>query len=345
VTALATLRARRLSAQCVSCPKDTIERAASVMLGVQAQDLRQARFALALRTVGASRDDVDVAFAKKQIVRTWAMRGTIHVVAARDLRWTTRLLGPRNMARAARHLRDLAIDADAVSCARKIVESALPGKTMTRSELFERFERAQQPVRGQRGTLLLFALTQAGVLCQAGEAFALTDDWIPKGDGPSGDEALAELARRYEIGHGPATAEDLAFWAGIGKREATRAQALAKPRGPGPKPEAPLPAATLLPGFDEYLLGYADRSAILAPEHAPRVVPGGNGIYLPMVVVRGVVVGTWQPEEAAGGTTLVVHPFVRPSREWRSALDHAAERYRTYSGALASVRVAPWVPP
>ena len=100
---------------------------------------------------------------------------------------------------------------------------------------------------------------------------------------------MNEAARRYREGHGPATVDDFAFWLGCGKREAARALAAT---GELETKVAPMPSALLLPGYDEYLLGYRERSACLAPEHFERVVPGGNGVFLPVVAVEGAAVAT-----------------------------------------------------
>jgi hypothetical protein len=76
----------------------------------------------------------------------------------------------------------------------------------------------------------------------------------------------------------------------------------------------------LLPGFDEYLLGYKDRGAVLAAEHAPRIAPGGNGVFRPMIVSGGRIVGTWQ-RTAAGVST---DPFTALKRTDTKAIEAAA---------------------
>lgn len=314
--------AERLAAQCLARPAQTVVGAVRTLLALQGQDFIQARWALAVRTAGGTHASVDAAFASGAIVRGWCLRGTLHVVAAEDLPWLVRLLGPRNLARAAGRLRGLEISERDVGQARRVVERCLAGKALARDELFARLEAAGQAVDAQRGVHLLFALCQAGVVCQAGEAFVLVDEWIRKPRTLSGDEALGALATRYAEGHGPVGVEDLAFWTGLGKREAKRALELASPVAPE---TAEIPRALLLPGYDEYLLGYADRTPCIEPRHFERVVPGGNGVFLPMVVLDGKVRATWRRIRRGGRTWVTVRPFAPIERRWEAALEQAVE--------------------
>jgi hypothetical protein len=327
-----TLRAQRLAAHGLSRPATTVAAAARRALGLQAQDLRQAAWALGVRTAGATRASVDAAFAAREVVRTWSLRGTLHVTPAEDLPWLVRLLAPKNLARARGRLRQLAIADEDVAAARAVVERSLAGVSLSRDELFARLEAAGQAVRDQRGVHLLFCLSQAGVIAQAGEPFVLVEDVVRRPRALTGDEALGELARRYLEGHGPATADDLAFWAGLGKREATRAMTIA---GPVERVTAPVPRALLLPGYDDYLLGYADRSACIDDGHFERVVPGRNGVFLPMVAIDGRIRATWSRRSSGGRVTIVVRPF-EPVRGLRAALDGAALAHGAFLGERAA---------
>src|SRR4029453_9616924 len=129
--------------------------------------------------------------------------------------------------------------------------------------------------------------------------------WVPRPRRISGEEALGELALRYFTGHGPATVRDLARWAGMPLRDARAGLAVARGRlgavdGDGVEPlmdpatpdrlaacRRETEGLFLLPGFDEFVLGYGDRRAVLDPAFLDRVVPGGNGLFRPTVVHRG----------------------------------------------------------
>ena len=94
---------------------------------------------------------------------------------------------------------------------------------------------------------------------------------------------------------------------------------------------------TPLPGFDEFLLGYQDRGAALAPEHAQRIVPGGNGMFLSTIVVKGQVVGTWRRRKTAAGITVTPLPFATLPPKARAGFVTAAQAYGTFVGATVTV--------
>jgi hypothetical protein len=179
------------------------------------------------------------------------------------------------------------------------------------------------------------------------QTFVLLDEWVPNPTALSGDDALVELAFRYATGHGPATAQDFAWWAGL-----TLADARKGLDGAGSRlgreevggvtvwtraefQEARAEAAAggyLLPGFDELLLGYRDRDALLPREHANRVVPGGNGVFFPMIVLDGRIAGTWKRIQRKGDVDVVLNPFVERD-DLAEILAPAIERYRRFLGA------------
>lgn len=324
-----------MAAQMITRRARSVAEVAQRLLGIQAQDLAQAQWALALRAEGATLKSVEQAFDTKQIVRTWPMRGTLHVVAADDASWLTALFAKRNLARAASRHRALGIGPDDLRVARETAEKVLAGQPLRREALFAHFERAGQRCEKQRGAHLLWHLAQDGVVCLAGEQFVLVDEWISRPRRLDGDEALGELAARYLRGHGPATPEDLAFWSGLPKGQAKRALDIA---GCAPSAdEAGLPEGLLLPGFDEYLLGYADRSHCLEARYAVQVVPGGNGVFLAMIVLRGRVLGTWRRRVERERVTVTFEPFEQLAAAQREALEAAAQAYGVFHDKPVSI--------
>jgi hypothetical protein len=177
------------------------------------------------------------------------------------------------------------------------------------------------------------------------QTFVLLDEWVPHARELSQEEGLAELARRYFPSHGPATLQDFAGWAGITLThartglEAAKA-ALRMEKGNGQaywmSPDAPgkhagkFSSVHLLPGFDEYLLGYKDRSAVLAAEHAAKIVPGNNGVFFPMIVVGGQVMGTWKRTLGKNALDIVLNPFTSLG----DAEEQITEAAKTYSDFL-----------
>lgn len=325
---------------------------------MQAQDYAAALWAVGQRTRGASERRVEQALAERAILRTWPLRGTLHFVAADDVRWLLALLGPRVIARSARRFAQLGLDEGTIARARAAFERALVGgQRLTRPELRQVLEDAGVASSGQRGYQLLWRFAVEGLICLAArrgkqQTFALLDEWVPPGRSLSGDAALAELAARYFRAHGPATAHDLAWWAGLTVGEARRAVRLAGdaliPTDAGgatfwsvpgsPAPRVRPAGARLLPAFDEYLVGYRDRDAVLDPTHARRVNAGG-GLLGATVVLDGRVAGTWKRTVARDRVSVRARLFRNAGATAVRALEAAAEAYGRFLGVAAECSI------
>ncbi|HEX5691792.1 MAG TPA: winged helix DNA-binding domain-containing protein [Roseiflexaceae bacterium] len=346
-----TIARRRLLSQQIA--RTTCKTPAEVVawLGaVQAQDYLGALWAVGLRTPGASEQAVEQALAAKQIVRTWPMRGTIHFVAPSDARWMLELLAPRVIRGTQSRLRQLEIDAQILSRSADLLVKALQGgQQLTRTALYERLAEADIAASGSRGLHILGQLSMQGLLCFGARAgkqptFTLLDEWAPEAKSLPRDEALARLTLRYFRSHGPATMKDFMWWSGLTTAEVK--VGLGQVRGElgceqieGQEyyfdPELP-PAseatkeAFLLPPFDEYLVSYRDRSAALDPQHNTAVVPGGNGIFNPIVVIDGQVLGTWKRTFKKKSVQMSFSPFASFDAAQQRAIAEAAERYGAF---------------
>ncbi|RBY79838.1 winged helix DNA-binding domain-containing protein [Geodermatophilus sp. TF02-6] len=315
---------------------------------VQAQDLPGALTSVALRTAGRSRADVAAALDAGAVVRSWPMRGTLHLVAAEDLCWLLELLGPRVLAGAAKRRAVLGLTEAEAERARELVVAAMTGgRRLGRAELLAAIADGGVATTGQRGYHLLWYLAQTGTLVlgpmRADEQlWALLDEWVPPSRRLDREEALVELALRYWTGHGPATAADLARWAGLTMGDVRVGLAGARPRLAAVEvdgreylmaPDLPDRLAGcraqatglfLLPGFDEFVLGYADRTCALPAEHAGRVVPGGNGVFRGTVVRGGQVVGTWRWTGTGARRRVDAEPFTAFPDEVAAAIPQLA---------------------
>jgi hypothetical protein len=330
------------------------------MGAVQAQDFESALWALGLRS-GNTAAEVRKAIALGLIIRTWPNRGTLHFVAREDARWMMELMAPRSVARSQRRHQQLGLDSSTIRKAEKVAIQELSGnRQLTREDLFQRFERKGVSTTGQRGYHLAWLLGQRGVLCFGAptgkhQTFALLEDWVPPTPSLPREEALVRLASRYFASHGPATLGDFAWWAGLtiaearqGAEEASSIESESAIRCETIDERTYWSAATgelelrrpdaaihLLPPFDEYLLGYKERAAMLTPEHAKRVAPGANGIFLPIFVAKGHVEGTWKREIAGDSVTVRFLPFQEGRRfsaaEARS-LRTTANRFALFLG-------------
>lgn len=326
------------------------------MGAVQAQDYLGALWAVGLRMRHPAEAAVEQALAARRIVRSWPLRGTLHFVAAADLRWLLALLAPRTIASRAGRYRQLEIDAAALRLSRDTLVRALrDGQSLSRDALYQVLEAAGVSTAGQRGIHLLGHLALEGLICFGArdgkqQTFTLLDDWLPPGRRMTRDESLAELARRYFTSHGMAAIHDFAWWAGLPLGDARAALALAESslarelingrelwyvpdslRGAG----AP-PPVELLPAFDEYLVGYADRAAVLDPADVRRINAGG-GMLSPAIIVKGQVAGIWKRtlRKDRVRVSLAWFPGRRPvsGADLRDALD----RYGAFLGLPAEL--------
>lgn len=320
----------RLAAQRLVGPVEVPVQAVGWLTALQAQDLPGALVSVALRTRARSVPDVVAALDAGLVVRSWPLRGTLHLVAAQDLAWLLDLCAPRVVRGSAGRHRQLGLDAAQLDRAAAVAVEALSGgRLLARAGLFAAWAAAGVSPEGQRGVHLLRHLSLCGVtvlgpMVGAQQQVALLDEWVPSPRRLERDEALGELAVRYFRSHGPAPLADLVRWAQLTVTDARAALALARPHleavdvdgtehlldpaTPGllAAARAAADGVLLLPGFDELVLGHGDRSAVVAPEHADRVVPGGNGMFLRTVVVAGRAVGTWAPDRRGG---LAATPF------------------------------------
>jgi hypothetical protein len=358
------LTALRLASQRVSLEERA--RAGQVvrsMLAMQAQDLPGARWSIGLRGHGLTDRDVGAAFDAGDIVRSWPMRGTLHVVAAEDIGWMLELMAPRVIDSTASRRAELGITPGDLGRARDVaIESLRGGHALDRGALLAAIAEGGVKVDGQRAYHLLGYLAQTGTLVLGPingkqQAFVLLEEWVLEPRRLERDGALGELAGRYFRSHGPATERDLARWSGLPLRDVRRGMALCADRlarldvggstyhlapevleaaSAAPR-ESAVPDVRLLPGFDEYLLGYGDRSAALAPEHAQAVVPGSNGMFQPTIVIDGEVVGTWRRTTRTRGAVIDLSAFDPLSDAAREGLARAVQAYAVFLGTPARI--------
>jgi len=318
------------------------------LVATQAQDFGQALWALGLRTPGSVRSDVLAAMDNGSVVRSAPMRGTLHFVAAEDLRWLLGVTHARTVAAGATRFRDQGLDLATFERSRDVARDVLAGNPMSRDEFLKALEAAGVSTAGQRGYHLIFWLSQHLVVCWGPsrgtqQALVLVDEWIPPGPELSREAAVEEFALRYFVSHGPATLKDFVWWSKLTVVEARRALAAVEDRlvrtelggetywageTAGSASSRTLNAVQVLPGFDEYLLGYQDRSLTLPPEFATRVAPGANGIFLPLIVSRGQVVGTWKRPAGSARPEAVPEPFASLTEPELAGFHRAI---RTYS--------------
>jgi hypothetical protein len=325
---------------------------------MQAQDAASGMWSLGVRLPGFTTDDVQDALERRQAIRTWPMRGTVHFVPPRDAHWMLEVMGVRALAGAAARRATLGLSEEIANRAVDVLGSALAGGgRFTRAQCLATLTEAGIGGEGQSLYHLLWYASQQGVLCIAPhigkeQTFVLLDEWVPEPHRLERDEALGTIALRYFRSHGPTTRQDFAGWTGLTATDAKRGiavagQALTTVRIDGV--EMVLDPALLdvyradpaarevddmlaLPGFDEYLLGFKDRSLMVDPEHKLAIIPGGNGVFQSTIVRAGRVIGTWKRTVAKTRTTIRVQPLVPLPAKDRARVEEAFEPYGQFVG-------------
>lgn len=320
------------------------------MGAMQAQDYTGAKWSVGLRLRKATDAHVEKAIAEKTIVRTWPMRGTLHFVAAADVRWMLTLLGPRTIASCARRYKELELDTDTLVRSNDLLLKAVEGSPQrSRTELLDMLEANGISTKGQRAAYMLQRASLDRLIVQGATKgnvplYMALEESLPKAKHFEGDAALVELATRYFLSHGPATVQDFVRWAGITLTQARTGLEGVKSQLVEEKVDGQsywLPAGDktpkkheeslyLLPGFDEYMLGYGDRSAALDPLHADKIVPGGNGVFRSTIVSNGQVVGLWKRTVKKGKSVISAEPFESLSESETKAFAEAARCYGEY---------------
>lgn len=317
----------------------------SHLVGVQAQDPAAAALAIRARCAGLVASQVEQARVEtRSIVRTWAMRGTLHHVPSQDLGWLLGLLGPIFI-RAGRGRRaQLGLDDDtgeqAAAALRQVLAQYGP---LTRDEIVQRLGERGMKLAGQARPHLLQLAALQGLICHGPlrgrqPTYVLVTDWIDPGPALPREDALGRLAQRYLAAFAPASPEDLAAWSGLSLLDAragwrqiadqlvevhlggSAVWALKAQESQLSLAAGPCPVVRLVPGFDNYLLGYRSRDLILTSEHARRVYTGG-GILHPVLLVDGRGAGTWKLDRRGNTISVLVEPFQNLGVEMQPGLD------------------------
>jgi hypothetical protein len=321
------LRSQLLQAKGAGQPSDVARR----LCGIQAQIPSAAALGIRARTSGVVAADVAAALERRSLLRTWTLRGTLHVVAGEDVRWLLSLVGPVQVTAAKARFRQLGLDeetsARGIELIRRLIFERGP---LLRSKLIPSLaETLKLPAVSRAPFHLVWRAALEGTVCLGpgghddDPTIVLLDDWLPPERPPSRDAALGELARRFLAGYGPAQPRDLATWAGLPVAVAHEGWHLLEGRlvelqsaGAPLWMLRPVEISTdvthqgnirFLPHFDAYLLGYRNRDFALDPAFASRIQTGGGFLH-PVVIADGRVIARWNLSRR-GRPILRLEPF------------------------------------
>jgi hypothetical protein len=337
---------------------------------MQAQDFPAAKWAVGLRAPGCHNANIEEAFNSGAILRTHVLRPTWHFVAAADIKWLVELSAPRVHAANAYYYKQSGLDAKvfARSCAmiHRVLEG---GQFKTRAELAVALKRAKVPAEGLKLAYIMMSAELDGVICSGPRrgrqfTYALLEERAPQARSLDRPDAIAELAKRYFTSHGPATTRDFVWWSGLNVKDAelgieALTPALSKETiagrdywtaGPAParrvrasSTRAPAPAkgcsALLLPNYDEYLIAYKDRGAVIDSARAANIVARSNGAFSHHLVIDGRLAGGWTRTVKGTSVLIEVAPYKKLTPVQSRAVMSAADGYGEFLGVPASLSI------
>ena len=294
--------------------------------------------------------EIDAAFNQGAILRTHIMRPTWHFVTPGDIRWIQALTAPHVHKKNGPRYRQLDLDNETFSRSHKILCRILEGKNyLTRAEIGSALEAQGIMAQGQRLAYIVMQAELEGLICSGprrGKQFtyALMDERAPQVIQPDNDQALARLARIYFAGHGPAQVKDFAWWSGLTMKEAQAGLEMIKAElveyaldglscWSGelaefePSASAVQPRAYLISVYDEYFIGYSDRSALLTEEDAQQMGAVGNAQLASLIIINGRVAGTWKRMLKKNDVQIQLFPFRALNKNEQRLVEQEAERF------------------
>ncbi len=314
---------------------------------VQSQEFQGALWALALRLPETVESAVETAFTSGDILRTHVMRPTWHFVTPEDIRWMQALTASRVHALSAYYYRQVELDeALLIRCGEVIGKALEGGKQLTRAELAASLAEAGIPAEGTRLAYIVMYAELEAIICSGARrgkqfTYMLLDERAPDTKTMEQDAALAELTRRYFTSHGLATAQDFGWWSGLTQADVKAGLEMVQPdivseiidgkmywysSSMPPVPESVL-TAHLLPTYDEYVIGYTDRSGLIDASESEQQNLGRNLVFDSLMVIGGKVVGSWRRTFRKGAVVIELAPFRPLTAAEDQAVADAARRY------------------
>jgi hypothetical protein len=312
------------------------------MGAIQAQDFNMAKWAIGVRISDCTEKMVVDAFNKGEILRTHVMRPTWHFVAPEDIRWMLQLTAPRIVSSMKSRDAELGVTGEFISKGFQVIEEALRDNNhLTRDELVEKLQMNGIAVSSSQMYHVMFHAELTGLVCSGAlhgkeQTYSLLEERVPETKSFTRDEALAKLAKTYFTGHAPATLQDFVWWSGLPAADARHGLEAVKTGFVSEKYDEQaywMPSDTknitagnekthLLPAFDEYIIAYRNRNAMLPEENYHRAV-SSNGVFRPVIIGNGRVIGLWK--KAVSKNKTIITDFFVPIEKTTHELANEAE--------------------
>ncbi|WP_349318813.1 winged helix DNA-binding domain-containing protein [Chitinophaga sp. MM2321] len=300
---------------------------------------------------------IEAAINKAEIIRTHVFRGTWHFVAANDIRWMLQITTLHGKKLLSAQFRKSNLDDKTLRGLNKKMEKLLTGNNhLTREEILLELNVKKFIEAGIHPAWITMNAELDGILCNGimrgkQHTYALLDERLPAIKAIDREEALAQLAKIYFTSHGPATLSDFVWWTGLSITEGKLALELIKPafqsfqigtltywfKDKGLVEKDDKETIHFLPAFDEFLISYNNRTASISLENQPHAFTK-NGIFKPIIVVNGKVVGIWK-RSFKKDTTIIETQFFEPVKAARKKIIwQAAEKYGNYIGLRTMIQ-------
>ncbi len=301
--------------------------------GVNAQFTPAMHLSLRARVPGLTLAGIEDSIeTQRTLMRTWAMRGTIHLLTTQDYAWLHPLLSPSSIVKTKGRLQELGLTESTLTRGIDLIQAVLKhSPPLTREELAGKLQERGLAIEWEGQTLIHLIRHAAllGLLCigpvrqDRAFTYTLVKEWLGPMRPLLEKDALAEIVYRYLKGYGPATPADMAKWSGLSVTQAKEGWKIFQEREPlknaivedrtlwmlddqpVPKLSTSNPTVNLLPAFDTLLLGYADRDFLIPPKFQKHVYHGGQ--VVPVILVNGIAVGVWRYERKGKHLKIIIN--------------------------------------
>lgn len=360
MTTTELIRHRLINQQITGTKFTRPDQIVSWLVAMQAQEYAMSKWAIGLRLPGIKAEQVEKACDQGKILRTHLLRPTWHFVTPADIRWLLALTAPQVHAKSAYMYRQTSLDSKVFKKSNDTIARTLEGgHHLTRTELQAALKDNKIVADGFKLGYLMMNAELEQVICSGkrrGKQFtyALLSERAPKARTFTRGESLSELLTRYLVSRSPATLQDFCTWSGLSLKDAQLALESIKGKviselidgkkywiatsSPSMKSKSfNSDAGTfLMPDYDEYGMGYKDRSAIFDQEAHAAAVSRGNPVFNRMMIVDGKITGTWKAGMEKKKLTIQTVPFKALNKVNYAKIDRAVERYRTFVQSVDS---------
>ncbi len=345
---------------------NSAEETVSHLGAVQAQDFNAAKWSLGLRVKNTSNKNIENDFNDGKILRTHIMRPTWHFVSPENLYWIQKLSSDRVKRLMNHYNKKLELTDVIFEKTNRLLSKWLKDKNyLTRQGIKVLLENEGIKTNVQRlGHIVMWAeldaLICSGPLRGKQHTYGLFSERVSKQKSLDREGSLAELARLYFQSHGPALIKDFSWWSGLTMKDAALGVLFNKPKlgseirggkeywffssvisqqlpAKLAKLRLSVNSVLLLSVYDEYFIGYTDRSLILEEEYKMEMAAVGNALLTSLVVSDGKVIGTWKRTLRQGAAEIKVNLFRKLSSKERELLEEQIKRYSIFYDIHAKI--------